>query len=409
MEAFIIASFFFLQGVFCIDTGVKVVGVDLFDMASLMSSGLLVLLWLARAARRQTQPLSAIDITILLFCGWCFFASLLYIETSLLRDVVKFTLAPLTYIFMKSLLFNCRHYKKCLYLLILGLSIPTIISTVMVARGIGLDKVDYWTGLARYQGIFVNPHNFGHTMAFLAMAIVLYCGLHGTGQELLFAKVPLNKKIVLSVIGFIALYCLYQSYVRTAWVGLFVFACSLTFFMSRKKFAILLLTAVVVTALSIPLLKLVFYDVVEVAEGKRDTENIGSGRPYIWKHNLIQFSQVGLDRQLAGVGIGNRVGIFREEHNSDNIWNSHNDFLEVMIQTGIVGLCLFCSIQYFFFRRILSLRRRERYFFISFFISVMVMNFLSNSYVVRFSIGQMYYMVMAYIESKSLSGVKNES
>jgi len=303
---------------------------------------------------------------------------------------------------MKSLLFNSKHYKKCLYLLILGLSIPTIISAVMVARGIGLDKVDYWTGLARYQGIFVNPHNFGHTMAFLAMVIVLYYGLHGTGRELLFVKIPLNKKIMLFVIGIIALYCLYQSYVRTAWIGLVVFACSLTFFISRKKFAGLLFIAFVITALSIPLLKVVFHDVVEVAEGKRETERIGSGRPYIWKHNLTQFSQIGLDRQLAGVGIGNRVGIFREEHNSDNIWNSHNDFLEVMIQTGIVGFCLFCSIQYFFLRRILSLGNRERYFFTSIFIAVMVMNFFSNSYVVRFSIGQMYYMVMAYIESKSL-------
>ena len=402
MEAFIITAFFFLQGVFCIDTGVKVAGVDLFDMAILISSGLLALLWLARLTRRQAQSLSAIDITILLFCGWCFFASLLYAETSLLRDVVKFTLAPLTYIFMKSLLFNSKHYKKCLYLLILGLSIPTIISAVMVARGIGLDKVDYWTGLARYQGIFVNPHNFGHTMAFLAMVIVLYYGLHGTGRELLFVKIPLNKKIMLFVIGIIALYCLYQSYVRTAWIGLVVFACSLTFFISRKKFAGLLFIAFVITALSIPLLKVVFHDVVEVAEGKRETERIGSGRPYIWKHNLTQFSQIGLDRQLAGVGIGNRVGIFREEHNSDNIWNSHNDFLEVMIQTGIVGFCLFCSIQYFFLRRILSLGNRERYFFTSIFIAVMVMNFFSNSYVVRFSIGQMYYMVMAYIESKSL-------
>lgn len=405
MEAFLVASFFFLQGLFCVDTGVKVAGVDFFDMANIMFTCLLALLWLAKAARRQVQPLSGIDISILLFCGWCFFASLLYVETSLLRDVVKFTLPPLTYVFMKSLLPNSRHYKKCLYLLILGLSIPTIISAVMVARGIGLDKVDYWTGLARYQGIFVNPHNFGHTMAFLAMVIVLYWGLHGIGLELLFAKVPLNKKIMLSVIGFITLYCLYQSYVRTAWLGLLIFACLLTYFVSKKKFALFLLVAVTVTALSIPLLKLVFHDVVEVAEGKRETERIGSGRPYIWKHNLAQFSQLGLDRQLAGVGIGNRVGIFREEHNTDNIWNSHNDFLEVMIQTGIVGLALFCSIQCFFLRRILSLGKHERYFFMSLFISVMVMNFVSNSYVVRFSIGQMYYMVMAYIESRSLSEV----
>jgi O-antigen ligase len=405
MEAFIVASFFFLRGIFCIDTGVKIAGVDFFDMANIMFTCLLALLWLAKAARRQTQPFSAIDISILLFCGWCFFASLLYLEAALLRDVVKFTLPPLTYIFLKSLMFDSKHYKKCLYLLILGLSIPAIISAVMVARGIGLDKVDYWTGLARYQGIFVNPHNFGHTMAFLAMVIVLYWGLHGTGLELLFAKVPLNKKIMLSVIGFITLYCLYQSYVRTAWLGLVIFACLLTYFVSKKKFALFLLVALTVTALSIPLLKLVFHDVVEVAEGKRETERIGSGRPYIWKHNLAQFSQLGLDRQLAGVGIGNRVGIFREEHSSDNIWNSHNDFLEVMIQTGIVGLCLFCSIQYFFLRRILSLERREKYLFMSLFISVMFMNFMSNSYVVRFSIGQMYYMVMAYIESKSLSEV----
>lgn len=50
--------------------------------------------------------------------------------------------------------------------------------------------------------------------------------------------------------------------------------------------------------------------------------------------------------------------------------------------------------------RIRRLNLRDKLPFLAFFLAVSAMNLASNSYVVRFSIGQMFFMVLAYIESR---------
>ena len=100
------------------------------------------------------------------------------------------------------------------------------------------------------------------------------------------------------------------------------------------------------------------------------------------------------DEWLAGVGIGHRT-----HFEANDVWNSHNDFLEVMIQTGIIGFVIFMVIQLLFLRQILRMRGQEKYLFLALFVAVSAMNFMSNSYVARFSVGQIYYMLMSYVGS----------
>lgn len=309
---------------------------------------------------------------------------------------------------------NKQHYIRCMRWMLVAFLVPTIWSVTLIIQGEGLDKVDYWTGLARYQGVFVNPHNFGHTINLMLMLSVIYVWFKYAGSARNSGWLSSLDKILLGMILVFGLYALYQSYVRTAWTGFLGFLLVFAYKYNKKLVIVFVASAVLVGYVALPLLKLVFHDVAEVAEGKRDVERIGSGRPYIWSHNLEIYKNLSIDRKLAGVGIGNRGEIFSDNYGTDNVWNSHNDFLEVLMQTGMLGFILFICIQVLIYRRIVSLPLSDRLPFLALFLAVVYMNFMSNSYVVRFSIGQMFYMILAYIESAAVmtsqpsSGMKHK-
>lgn len=80
------------------------------------------------------------------------------------------------------------------------------------------------------------------------------------------------------------------------------------------------------------------------------------------------------------------------------VWNSHNDFLEVMMQTGLIGLLIYLMMQFCIYSKIRQLKGKELYVFLALFYAVNFMNFISNSYVSRFGLGQIFYAVLAFIE-----------
>ncbi|HEY9197909.1 MAG TPA: O-antigen ligase family protein [Gammaproteobacteria bacterium] len=406
MQEFFTTLFYFLSPIFGMEAGVRVFGVDLLDLVSLSLLTAFILLWLGAALQGRSRPLSGIDLAIFAFCGWCLAASIVYLDQSRASEVAKFIFPPLTYVLFKSMIKDRDHFVRCMRWMLVAFLVPTLWSAALVLHGQGLDKVNYWTGLARYQGVYVNPHNFGHTMTFMLMLSVIYVWFKYTAPGRDSKWLNLTDKLLLAVICLVGVFDLYESYVRTAWTGFLIFLLVFAYKYSKKLVIAFVVSAVLVGYVAEPLLKLVFHDVVEVQEGKRDAERIGSGRPYIWGHNLDIFKNLSFDRQLAGVGVGNRGQIFVSEAGSDNVWNSHNDFLEVMMQVGIVGLLLFLAMQWLIYRRIAALPLLDRLPFLALFLAVVYMNFMSNSYVVRFSIGQMLYMLLAYIESAAMYAPK---
>jgi O-antigen ligase len=145
--------------------------------------------------------------------------------------------------------------------------------------------------------------------------------------------------------------------------------------------------------------ELIFHDFIEFSRGERSLERIGTGRPFVWHHNLTEFSKVTFDRQIAGVGIGNKVGeggVGDLTH--ENFWPSHNDFLAVLIYTGIVGFLIFVMLQFAFLKKTLSLPGKEKYVFTALLLSIIAMTFSTGSYVSYYGLAQIYYLVMSYIE-----------
>lgn len=397
MTEFLLSMVYFLRPVAYAQFRVDVSGLSTLEIFAILSFVILLMLAITRLYRFK---MSAIDLFIFLYAFWCIGAFFVYIDKAQVVDLAKFILPFFTYLVLKYAINSRAQYMRVLWLMIVGFSIPVGMTTILILLHKGVYVQDYWTGLFRFTGSYPNPHDLGHNMTFLLMLIVVYITLWRNTDEPMYRPLPVWRKVFLATLVILALFCLYKSYVRTAYLGLVAFFLVYLFFINKK----LMLTAaaglIVAVVAFWSVWALIFHDVVEVYQGERATENIGSGRPYIWKHNFEIFSNLSIDRQLAGVGVGNRSHVLSSSHASENIWNSHNDYLEVFMQTGIVGFIIFIIIQVLLFRCIRYLDKRERYVFMALFVAVAFMNFASNSYVTRFGLGQTFYMVFVYVEAK---------
>lgn len=392
MYMYFMIFFFLVRPFLSIDAGVRLFGVDLFDIVTLAFSAIMFLAWLNSVLIRRTYLINGIDIAVLMFGLWCSIVFLIYIDRSQLSDVIKFMLPPLTFVLMRPFIDDPAKYRTMVLALVIGSTVPVLLSLYKILNGTGLEVVNYWTGIPRYLGAYLNAHNFGHAMTCFLMAGGMYYGLRkldpGSGR---LGPVVTGFLVILATI---TLFCLYKSVVRTAFLGLIIFTFLSLFYLNRRIFYLSMITSIVGLLVMLPVVKLIFIDVAETLEGTRSVERFASGRPVIWAHNLEVFKNLRFDEWLAGVGIG-----YRTHFSADDVWNSHNDFLEVMIQTGIIGFVIFFVIQLLFLRHILRMRGREKHLFLALFVAVSAMNFMSNSYITRFSVGQIYYMLMAYVGS----------
>jgi O-antigen ligase len=206
-----------------------------------------------------------------------------------------------------------------------------------------------------------------------------------------------GKKTLLVGLALAAMYCLYYSGVRTAILGLAVFFGVLLYFWNKRLLFIGAAALVGVAAVfSQTLQQHLLYEKVMLQKAGGDAEELASGRPRIWADNLSEFIDMPIDRQLAGVGIGNSAD--RPGSDLQKIVDSHNDYLEVFLQTGFVGFFLFFALHVALMRAIFRLDGVERFLFLALFAAVVLMNLMSNSYVSRFGLAQMYYVILAFVE-----------
>ena len=408
MDQFLLTLFFFARPIMFIDTGIVAGGLNFFEMVTIIFSLVLALLALWHTITGRPKAISLTEWLIVAFTFWCTATLLIYPEHSNFKTYVKFVLPLVTFMILKRILTNRTQYLNLLKWMIIGFSIPIVLSSIWTLLGRGIGQEIYWTGLVRYQGVYADIHNMGHCMGFLIMLCAMYTTLHRT---ILNQGTSLRTYFFLFILGALALFCLYMSQTRTVYFGLLLFFFIALFLYNRAQLIIFSGTILLGVILFAPLLSKIFYDIVDASKGKK-MEMAGSGRPHIWKHNLEIYASLPLDRQIAGVGIGNTLlgngeqFTQRTKISIDNVWNSHNDILEVLMETGAIGLLLWLALMVTILVKILTWEGQERWIFFSFFVSVLLMNFLSNSYVSRFGLAQMYFMVLSYFEiSKTSSGL----
>lgn len=392
MEAFLLYLSAFLRPIFF----ANVAGPTLFEIAAIGMFVVLAVMFLSNAALRKKIRITTIDLFIVLISFWCIATYVIYYEYGELREVARLLLPLFTYVVAKNVLRDDISYWRMVRYMLWGFALPVVVSAALILSGKGAEQigdgsiVNYWTGMVRWEGIYFGAHNMAHNMTFYLMIFVIYMTLGQSTSER--GSSTVFETVVLTIVAVLAIYCLLVSQVRTALVGAILFTGAYLFYRNRKVFLVLSVACAAAAIIFAPvLISKYFPDVVQIERGEAGLDELGSGRLRIWGGNIEYFGNLPIDRQIAGVGLGNN------EANVGGL-DSHNDFLNLFIQTGIVGFLLFAAIQVLLLRYILHLPKKERFVYGALFFSVVLMNLLSNSYISRFGLGQMFYMIMAYVE-----------
>jgi O-antigen ligase len=130
----------------------------------------------------------------------------------------------------------------------------------------------------------------------------------------------------------------------------------------------------------------------------RDKENLdkaSSGRTMIWKNNLDVFiNKYSIEEKIIGIGLGNENKNL--ESNSGFVFSSHNDFLTLLMTLGLLGLFFYLVLIILIIRDIIvfKISKKLKIYYIGVVASVMVMNFVSNSYINRFQLAQMFWLLI---------------
>lgn len=399
MEYFLLQAFALFRPMMFIDTALEIGGFSLFELAGIALFSALVFAFLYRAAVVQSIAISSVDTWIMAFVGWCIAAFLVHYEDSSIKALAGLVFPPLTYIIAKNFL-NRERYVRILMLLLTGFVVPLAMSAALIASGTGVEYVSYWTGIPRYKGAYSNSHNFGHSMTLLLMVMMAYLAMRWRSEQSNRNKINVFRLgILLAPIAATAVYCAYMAAVRTAVVGFLVFLGVYLYSYSRKLFmTVAIMLSLATVAFSSVLVPVFLADVEKISAGEWGVEQMGSGRFAIWQGKLTAFSELPLDRLIAGIGLGNRMQQLGSTSDYAPGLDSHSDYLEIMVTTGVVGLALVLILYLVLFRQIMRMQGWEKYLLLAVFLAVIIMNFLSNSYIARYGLGQIFFLMMTYAE-----------
>ena len=403
MEIFLLYLNAFLRPILSVDlTGGRTTITEFSEVMELnnwAAIGLFVLLavaFLSNTALRKNIRLSAVDLMIWMFGLWCMSIFVIYIDEANARETVKLLFPLFTYIVAKNVLRDRMQYQRMIAFMIIGFLLPVFWSAGMIMMGMSIEEVNYWTQVPRFKGIYPAAHNMGHNMTFLLMVISVHVALKKPAEEASQHGRQLTKvHLPTLLLAITALYCLGMAQARTQIVATIAFLGYYLYVFQRKMFFVAASIGTVAAIAFAPLyFNNLFYELDKVTTGEWEADKLASARPMIWRDNLERYANISFDRQLAGVGIGNKTHL----GGSSGLMDSHNDYLDLMIQTGVVGLLLYIGLQITIFRKILALPGKEKHVFGAIFVVVVLMSIISNGYITRSAMAQMFFLTMAYIE-----------
>jgi O-antigen ligase len=401
MTLFLLNLFAFLRPILLLEFQRTIFGFGVFDLAAIAFIGALSFAILVSMVVHKRFAWSTIDLLMFLYVFWCVAVSFIYPDHTDFKDLIKWVTPFLTWYAAKNLLHNRHDYLKLILLLTSGIGISIIVSAIYIFFDLeGAVDTEIWaTKLKIYEGAFGDSAYLGQVSLWLLYLVVIYAFLGKTHPTDSFCHLGVVKLSLFFAGTLASFYCLYYSVVRTAYVGFIIFFGVFLYYKNKKLLVFggfSFLSIVFITMTYLGSFDKIFQDFVEYIKGERSIETVGSGRPLIWIHNLTEFSTISFDRQIAGAGIGN-IALHHTITNSerDDFWRSHNDFLDVLIETGIVGLSIFLLIQVAFLRKVLFLQGQDRYIFLALLLSAWAMTFATTSYVTYFGLAQIYYLVFS--------------
>lgn len=355
---------------------------SLLDIFGVASSYLLIMALLINL-RNIRLPL--ISYVILLYVFYCLLS---YLWGSEYRDIVRAVIPFLPFFLVIAAVREPLQVRMLFGALVIGYLLPIIGSTLLILLGKS-DVMVTGSMLERQAGLSSGVHTTGHLMLFFSFLFGLY--------QIVFKDKKRLYQILLFVLLLGSLFCMYKTYTRTTMLGGLLFWSSYIWFIRRRWFM-----PFVALLLVIGLLKSADVQSMVMQKGYHskqvDINSASSGREWLWKHNLKLFSELPFESQLLGVGLGREAKPYPGRMNV--MWaGSHNDYLSLLVTVGVIGLLLYLLMYGVMLLDLMltSWNRDLRYFMLSVIGPVLVMNLVSNSYIVRTQMAQLFWFLIGLL------------
>ena len=216
------------------------------------------------------------------------------------------------------------------------------------------------------------------------------------------------KNIGIFIFGLLIMFSLKRGGVFAYIMALSVYFFVKNIFIEKRNKALCFVLTPIALSLGIILIYLILGDKIGLISERFGNigEDRGSGRLDGWLYAIDLYLKANPIRQLLG------LGYYDIRRYSMNISALHNDFLEFLIDYGVIGFGLIISISYMFLRQAIDLVKRNSYYATSFcvmlsiyvvFMNVSVLFFFINYNFLFFAfLGYVYAKIEA--EKKTLSG-----
>jgi putative inorganic carbon (hco3(-)) transporter len=292
--------------------------------------GLTLILWLFFALRGKAPAprRTMLDVPLLLFVAVSFAAALLSDQRAeSFRHLKNFALMPVIYLVGSLLATRRAALAQFVVLLVSGAGVAAYgIAIFLLGKGAGT--------LGRTPGPFANAMTFGGILLVLCslyLAIALGAGV--------------ARRLRLAALGaaIAAFTALFFSFTRSSWVGAVVSVAVILAFLRRRWLAPFAAA-------------LVLFVILLPAPYRARVESIWNPKHMTNVHRLqLLRGSIGIikDHPIIGVGTMDLADVYRRYKPPDAIQifgHMHNIFLQIAVQTGFVGLAVFCWMLFSFFR-----------------------------------------------------------
>lgn len=330
------------------------------------------------------------------------------LETRAAAEIIARFLSPL----ILMLLFTGYFRERAERLRIVKLA--TLVAVIPVAISIkdllgGQMSQFMLAGYHRLIGGYENLHNH-------ALSMMLFCTF--ALWWVLEAEQFAHRLAAGVMLGSAAL-CLYFTYVRTALLGLAVFAGVYLLVTGRRRLLVLGAVAVAVFVLVDPAMQDRFKDLVLVFmphEHVVQRSKLGSGRVGLWTASVREYLKRPFTDILLGLGIGKHWLLTRAYYNPyavarNGYVDTHNDYLNITFQLGPIASGMFVFMQAIAIRAGLYINRyspnrlaaRFGAYVVALTSAAMVTSFVSNAFVTRVTLSWYYWSFVGLALAEYLS------
>lgn len=306
-----------------LDKGI-IINLYIFALGSLVSKaitsisgGLIVIFWLVRLLFKKNQKLKStyLDLPILVLIISILLSGIDAWSIKIIESGGNYILLALFFYATVNTINNLKLVKKLSY---------TALISMVIAAIYGFYQ-HYYLHIPRVNG-FMFSLGFGNLLAIFMMFTIIY---------ILWGQIGYSKRIGLILATIIFGMNLLFTKSRGAWLGFIAGLFSLGWVRDKK---VLIFIIVLLLALYFVLPQTYKTRFISSFDTNHNRSNLG--RIALWKGALLMYR----DHFINGVGAGNFSSIYETKYKQPNTTttvHAHNNLLQFMAETGIIGLVAF--------------------------------------------------------------------